>query len=117
MPSTYQLFVKKHMLAMRDSDMKATDKMKHIAKLWQKSKGEPSSDDEEAPRPKPRKTATGKRNTAKGKKDIDLSALLQQGGNFATKYPDRVASIIQQYLQQQKDLKGGAIKALDWQGW
>lgn len=110
MPSTYQLFVKKHMLAMRDSDMKATDKMKHIAKLWQKSKGEPSSDDEEAPRPKPRKTA-------KGKKDIDLSNLLQQGGNFATKYPDRVASIIQQYLQQQKDLKGGAIKALDWQHW
>ena len=87
MPSTYQLFVKKHMLAMRDSDMKATDKMKHIAKLWQKSKGEPSSDDEEAPRPKPRKTA-------KGKKDIDLSKLLQQ-----------------------HNTKGGAIKAIDWQHW
>ena len=90
MPSTYQLFVKQKMLAMRANDMKATDKMKHIAKLWQQSKGEPSSDDE-VEAPKPRKTAS---KPAKGKKDIDLSKLLQQ-----------------------HNTKGGAIKAIDWQHW
>ena len=78
MPSEYQNFVKKQMASMQDSNMKATDKMKHIAKLWQKTKtdySEDSSEDEEVERqPRKLKTATGKRKT---KKDIDLSQLLE----------------------------------------
>ena len=83
MPSDYQLFVKKHMLAMRDSDMKATDKMKHIAMLWQEHKHkhtssessiEDSSEDEE---PKPRKPAKKSNTKRKTNKDIDLSELLK----------------------------------------
>ena len=79
MPSEYQNFVKHKMLALRDSDMKATDKMKHIAKLWQQSKtqynsNESSSDEEEEYKPRKLKTATTKRKT---KKNIDLSELLK----------------------------------------
>ena len=76
MLTAYQLFVKKHMLAMRDNNMKATDKMKHIAKLWNQSKtnsSESLSEEEELER-KPRKLKTA---TTKTKKDIDLSQLLE----------------------------------------
>jgi len=86
MPSAYQLFVKKHMLAMSDSDMKATDKMKHIAKLWHKTKdthnhsiedsSEDSSSEDEAPR-KPRKPVKKSNTKRKTNKDVDLSELLE----------------------------------------
>ena len=57
MPSTYQLFVKQHMLKLRDSNMKPQDKMKHVAEMWRASKGSDSDEEHHKQhKPKPKKS-------------------------------------------------------------
>jgi len=80
MPSDYQLFVKKHMHELRDSDLVNTEKFKHIAMLWKRRKEEYESESDEEHehehRRKPKAKPKPKRQ-AKSKKDIDLSELLE----------------------------------------
>ena len=84
MHSDYQLFVKKHMLSMRDDNMKSTEKIKLIAKLWQKSKRD-SSSDEENEEVKPRKPTKKSIKKGKANKDIDLSKIFERLERLRTK--------------------------------
>lgn len=86
MPSAYQLFVKRHMLELRDSDMKNTEKFKHIALLWKKYKENQDSEsdsvasEEHNYKQKKQKSKSQSKTKPKRKtksKDVDLSELLE----------------------------------------
>ena len=83
--SAYQLFVKRHMLELRDSDMKSTEKFKHIALLWKKHKENQESEsdsvaseehDYKQKKQKPKPQAKPLKRKTKSK-DVDLSQLLE----------------------------------------
>ena len=81
MPTLYNAFCKRELLALRGSNMKQTDKMKHVAHLWREHKGEENYEQ--------RKPVTKTRKGRKGK----AGALDDgEGGDFLNSFLSGIAT-------------------------
>ena len=60
MPTAYNDFCKRELLALRGSNMSQTNRMRHVAQLWREHKGMTNYEEHKKPVPKPRKAKKGK---------------------------------------------------------